>query len=126
MLTNPVYSQNVIQLPSIDDPRLAPYRDLPRRESSPEDTFIAEGRFVVDRLIESDYVIESLLLESGNEEEYASRVAEDVPIFCLPPAAIKYLVNNTRSPSLASSDSHAAAKSRPGPSRHSLISVVLP
>ena len=86
---SPVHSPNVIQIPSIDDSRLAPYRDLPHRESSFEDTFIAEGRFVVDRLIESDYVIESLVLESGKEHEYASRVAEDVPIFCLPPPAIR-------------------------------------
>lgn len=86
-------SQNVIPISGIEDPRLAPYRNLRNRNPAVEgDTFIAEGRLVVDRLIDSDYAIESLLLEAGKENEFVSRVDHNVPIYCLPPAEIKELV----------------------------------
>jgi tRNA G18 (ribose-2'-O)-methylase SpoU len=61
---------------SLDDPRLAPYRNLKDRELAREGgRFIAEGEFVVRRLLESDYSVESVLLA----EQRAGRILPLVP-----------------------------------------------
>ena len=77
-------SQNVIRIDSADDPRLSRYRDLRNRDPAGNGgTFIAEGRFLVDRLVDSQYSIASLLLEAGKEHPYATQIASNIPIYCL-------------------------------------------
>ncbi len=86
-------SQNVIRIDNADDPRLSRYRDLRNRDPSDKGgTFIAEGRLIVDRLIASEYSIDSLLLEDGKANSYATQLASEVPIYCLPREMMELLV----------------------------------
>src|SRR5689334_23076044 len=71
-----------IPVPSLDDPRLAPYRNLKDRELAREgERFIAEGEHVVRRLLESDYPVESLLLARRRADEVAPLAAPGVPVY---------------------------------------------
>lgn len=55
---------------SADDPRLAPYRDIRHRDPVDQGhRFIAEGKLVVERLLESSYFCESILVEPGHHQE---------------------------------------------------------
>ena len=71
-----------VPVPTLDDPRLAPYRNLKDRELAREgDRFIAEGEHVVRRLLESDFPVESLLLARRRAEEVAPLAPPDVPVY---------------------------------------------
>jgi tRNA G18 (ribose-2'-O)-methylase SpoU len=75
----------VIQIDTIDDPRLAIYRDLPRQNLTRHSRrFIAEGDKVVERLVESCYPVESLLAEAELAERFAPRLPPDTPIYVVP------------------------------------------
>ena len=51
------------RITELEDPRLDPYRDLKKnRHSVASDYFVAEGRFVVERLISSDFELHSVLV----------------------------------------------------------------
>jgi tRNA G18 (ribose-2'-O)-methylase SpoU len=55
---------------SIDDPRIAPYRNLKDRELARQgDRFIAEGEYIVRRLLASDYPCESIVVIERLAEE---------------------------------------------------------
>jgi tRNA G18 (ribose-2'-O)-methylase SpoU len=94
----------LVPLDSLDDPRLAPYRDLPHRKGGPGDdggTFIAEGRLVVERLWQSPYRIASLLVANSHTAwaedllgtARRQTLAEAPPIaYALPDALINRLV----------------------------------
>ena len=72
----------VIPLTTLDDERLAPYRNLKDRELAREgDRFIAEGEHVVRRLLASDFPVESLLLARRRAEEIAPLAPPDVPVY---------------------------------------------
>ena len=84
---------NVISVDDIDDPRLAAYVDLRHAKAGQRRaTFIAEGRLVVRRLIASRYAVASILVQRGNEAEFAAEVQGDVPIYSLSPSAIRDLL----------------------------------
>ncbi|MEX2187144.1 MAG: RNA methyltransferase [Pirellulales bacterium] len=56
-------------LTSLDDPRLAPYRDLRQTNLTRwSGLFIAHGRRVVERLLASEYGVESVLLSDRRQE----------------------------------------------------------
>jgi tRNA G18 (ribose-2'-O)-methylase SpoU len=62
--------QIVIQ--HFDDPRLAAYRDLPRRSAARErGRFVVEGRFLVERLLASRCQTESILVAEPHADEIA-------------------------------------------------------
>lgn len=75
----------VIRVDRFDDPRLAEYRsvsdgELLRRRNR----FVAEGRLVVGRLLESGHRVESLLVNEASFralEALLSRVPSNVPIY---------------------------------------------
>lgn len=72
----------LVPVPSLDDPRLALYRNLKDRELAREGgRFIAEGEQVVRRLLASDYPVESLLLARRRAVEIAPLVPPDVPAY---------------------------------------------
>lgn len=72
----------VIRVDSIDDPRLAPYRQLKERELARNgDRFIAESANVVRRLLSSAVRTESLLISERHVEEFHSCVPADVPVY---------------------------------------------
>src|SRR5436305_1663084 len=67
---------------SIDDPRLAPYRELNQRNLTRQSgLFITEGEKVVERLIESRFATVSVLAEPAYAERYEPRLPADVPIY---------------------------------------------
>lgn len=72
----------LIPIPTLDDPRLFPYRNLKDRDLAREgDRFIAEGEHVVRRLLESDYPVESLLLARRRADEIGPLAPPDVPFY---------------------------------------------
>jgi len=55
---------------SLDDPRVACYRDLKGRTARGEDLFVTEGRLLTRRLLESRFDVQSILLAGQFVEEF--------------------------------------------------------
>lgn len=78
---------------SIDDPRLAVYRDLPRSNlARPSGLFIAEGGLVVERLMRSGLAIESVLVDEQCLDEFQPRLLDGVRVFVVPRSLVNPLV----------------------------------
>ena len=75
----------VIRIDRFDDPRLAAYRSVSDAELlRRRNCFVAEGRLVVGRLLESGHAVESILVNDASFqalEAPLSRVPQDVPIY---------------------------------------------
>src|SRR5689334_13075468 len=72
----------LVPVSSIDDSRLAPYRELNQRNLTRQSgLFIAEGEKVVERLIDSRFETTSVLAEPAYAERYQPRLPADVPIY---------------------------------------------
>jgi len=83
----------IVPIDSLDDPRVAPYRNLKDRELARSgDRFIAEGEQVVRRLLASDYPTESLLLARRRAEEIATLAPPDVPVYVVDDALVHQIV----------------------------------
>ena len=79
---------------SLDDPRLQVYRSLKTTNLTRwSGLFIAEGKRVVERLVASDYPIESVLLSVRLVEEFAPLLPPDVPALVLPQPLAEELVS---------------------------------
>ncbi len=71
-----------VPVASIDDPRLACYRELSKSNLTRQSgLFIAEGQKVVERLIASDFEVASLLAEPEYAERYQPRLPPEVPLY---------------------------------------------
>ena len=66
---------------SIDDPRVAAYRNLPERTLRGEALFIAEGWFVTERLLHGEYPCESVLMAADLVDEFADRIPRSIPLY---------------------------------------------
>jgi tRNA G18 (ribose-2'-O)-methylase SpoU len=67
---------------SLDDPRLALYRNVKDSELAREgDRFVAEGHFVVQRLLASGFPVESVLLAERQLELMRPIIPETAPIY---------------------------------------------
>lgn len=78
---------------SLDDPRIAPYRDMKDRELARHgDRFIAEGEQVVRRLLNSDYPVESLLLSRKRHQEIAPLAPPGLPVYVVENDLIPHVV----------------------------------
>jgi len=84
----------VIQhIDSIDDPRIAHYRLMKDRELAREgDRFVAEGEYIVRRLLESDYPCESVLVIERLADEIARIVPCDVPMYVTSPQVLRQII----------------------------------
>jgi tRNA G18 (ribose-2'-O)-methylase SpoU len=83
----------IVPIDRLDDARLDPYRDLKRTNRTRDaDWFIAEGRWVVRRLLESDVQVVSVLLAESAADEFRARITADVPVFVLPTKLVSELV----------------------------------
>ncbi len=72
-------------LTSLDDPRLAPYRELKDRTlAARHGLFVAEGEHLLRRLLESDFRVASVLMADRRTAELAPIVPADVDVFVLP------------------------------------------
>jgi tRNA G18 (ribose-2'-O)-methylase SpoU len=83
----------LVQIHEADDPRIAIYRDLPRRNLTRHSRrFIAEGDKVVERLIASSYPVESILAEVDLAERFASTLPRETPVYLVPKPLLQELV----------------------------------
>jgi tRNA G18 (ribose-2'-O)-methylase SpoU len=83
----------VIPVDSLDDPRVAHYRNLKDRELARDgDRFIAEGEQVVRRLLGSDYPAESLLLARRRADEIAPLAPPGLPVYVVDDALVHQIV----------------------------------
>lgn len=82
----------VSQVSSIDDPRLDPFREMRTRNwTHLSRRFIAEGPFLVEQLLESDFECEALLVEDKFLPRF-EELAERVPLFVLSKDSVRKLV----------------------------------
>lgn len=71
-----------IPITSIDDPRVAPYRQLAQTNlTRGSQLFVAEGDKVVERLVDSSFVTDSLLAEEAWAERLEPRLPSETPIY---------------------------------------------
>lgn len=83
----------LIPIHSLDDPRVAAYRNLKDRELAREGgRFIAEGHLVVHRLLASSFATESVLLAEHRVAENVGRVPEHVLVYVAPAAVVNQIV----------------------------------
>jgi tRNA G18 (ribose-2'-O)-methylase SpoU len=72
----------VIAIQSLDDPRVEPYRNLKLKNlQRGGEFFIAEGKKVVERLLESDFQTASVFISRKRLEEWQAKVPIDVPLY---------------------------------------------
>lgn len=79
------------------DPRIAHYLGLRQARSvafskASSDYFVVEGNLIVKRLIESDYEVESLLVQSGKEHSHAAQVEQSTPVYSMSAELLKSVV----------------------------------
>ena len=72
------------RIDSIDDPRIAPYRNLRDRTLRGESLFVTEGRVLTLRLLEGPFEAESVLVADEYAEEFARRTGDRVPLYVAP------------------------------------------
>ena len=67
---------------SLDDPRVEPYRNLKLKNvQRGGQYFIAEGKKVVERLLESDFETASVFVSEKRQDEWAAKVSPDVSLY---------------------------------------------
>lgn len=72
----------MIPIDSLEDPRVEPYRNLKMKNvQRGGDFFIAEGKKVVERLLESDFQTKSVFISQKREGEWTSKVPSEVPLY---------------------------------------------
>lgn len=82
-----------ITIDSLEDPRVAPYRNLTDRElASGTDLFIAEGEHVARRFLASDFPKHSILIASKHVDKIAPLVPADVPLYAAPETVLNDIV----------------------------------
>ncbi|HEY2585113.1 MAG TPA: RNA methyltransferase [Tepidisphaeraceae bacterium] len=85
----------MIPIASFDDPRVALYRNLKDRELAREGgRFMAEGEFILKRLLASDFPVESVLLEERRAPEFAPLVPPGVPVYVAPRSVFRHIVGH--------------------------------
>jgi tRNA G18 (ribose-2'-O)-methylase SpoU len=78
---------------SIDDRRIAHYRLMKDRELAREgDRFVAEGEYIVRRLLDSDYPCESVLVIERLADEMTKVVPGDVPMYVTTPQVLRQMI----------------------------------
>src|SRR5436190_13973002 len=81
------------RIASLDDPRIADYRNLKDRELARDGgKFIAEGEFVVQRLLASDFPVESVLLAERRLDEIAPIIRGEVPVYVAPAEVLSSII----------------------------------
>jgi tRNA G18 (ribose-2'-O)-methylase SpoU len=82
----------VQRIDSIDDPRIAAYRNLRDRTLRGEGVFVAEGRLLVHRLLNSAFAAESVLVADGYADEFSRLVAPEVPLYVATEGLLREIV----------------------------------
>lgn len=83
----------VISISDIDDPRIEAYRNLHRATLTvPSDTFVVEGRWLLERLVRSQLRTESILSDRQYATEILHLVGESIPIYTLSDGNVSQIV----------------------------------
>ncbi|HEY7116732.1 MAG TPA: RNA methyltransferase [Tepidisphaeraceae bacterium] len=83
----------LIPIDSLDDPRLAGYRNLKERELARQgDRFIAEGEHLVKRLLASRLATESVLIADRHVTGMSPLVPESIPLYVAPAALVNQIL----------------------------------
>jgi tRNA G18 (ribose-2'-O)-methylase SpoU len=83
----------IVPISSLDDPRLAAYRNLKDRDVAREHgLFIAEGEHLVRRLLASDFQTHSVLVMERRAERIAQQASPEAPVYVVPDGAMKAIV----------------------------------
>lgn len=83
-----------IPIASLDDPRIAVFRNLKDKElaASADDLFIAEGETLVQRLLASPFPIHSILVTEKRAADLAPLVPPDIPLYVSPEKLIHSII----------------------------------
>src|SRR5579872_4898766 len=72
----------LIRIDSLDDPRVESYRNLKMKNlQRGGQFFIAEGKKVVERLLQSDFQTASVFISQKRLEEWEVKVPDEVPLY---------------------------------------------
>lgn len=83
----------VIPIDTLEDSRVQMYRNLKAQNLSRQGPwFIAEGVRVVERLLDSDFETESVLLTERRVEEWQPKIPEQIPVYVVPQSEANQLV----------------------------------
>lgn len=66
---------------SLDDPRLAVFRNLQKRPTArcnDQERFVVEGKLIVQRLIASDYQVDTVIVQEGRPVDVLGAIPDDV------------------------------------------------
>ncbi len=82
-----------IFIDNLDDPRITPYRNLKDRDlAASGDRFIAEGRQVVRRLLESSLAVDSVFVAARRQAEMQPLVGNRAPLYVVPDELVREIV----------------------------------
>lgn len=82
-----------IPIQAIDDSRLAPYRDLREKQTARQlGLFIAEGEWLVRRLLKSNVRTHSVLVEEQHRARFEEMATDEVDLFSVANGALNELV----------------------------------
>lgn len=82
----------MLPVQSLEDPRIAAYRNLRDRTLRGESIFVTEGEIVTRRLLESSLEAESVLVAEEFVAEYRRLVPETVPLYVAPKSLLSEIV----------------------------------
>lgn len=84
---------SLIPVSTLDDPRLAPYRNVKDRELARHGgQFLAEGYHLVLRLLASDFPCESILVGERKLRLIENSLRADIPVYVAPPGLVDEVV----------------------------------
>jgi tRNA G18 (ribose-2'-O)-methylase SpoU len=80
------------RIETLDDPRVAAFRNLPDRTLRGESIFVTEGRSLTERLLASRYEAEAVLCAAQHAEEFAAKAAGRCPVYSAPERLLMEIV----------------------------------
>jgi tRNA G18 (ribose-2'-O)-methylase SpoU len=84
---------SLIPIENLDDPRVANYRNMKDRALDRGGRFfIAEGEYILKRLLESDFPIDSVLLADRRVDEIGPMIPAEVPVYVVPQAMMNQIL----------------------------------
>jgi tRNA G18 (ribose-2'-O)-methylase SpoU len=85
--------RSITPVQSLDDPRIALFRNVKDRQVDRAGKFfLAEGEFILRRLLESDFPVESVLLAERRVDEMAPLIPADIPVYSAASAQMHEIV----------------------------------
>jgi tRNA G18 (ribose-2'-O)-methylase SpoU len=82
----------VQNISSLDDPRIAGYRNLRERSLREEGVFITEGALLAERLLQSRFSVESLFVTVENATRFTQLVQGQAPLYVADAALMRQIV----------------------------------